>query len=83
MLSNSGTGGDTAGGTSGETWIWDGASWQDSPGPLLRLGQLANGSYRLRYQAIDASGNAGEIRELAFAVNPNLPVRRMFLPVLL
>jgi hypothetical protein len=61
-------------------WSWDGASWQDSPGPLLRLGQLANSSYRLRYQAIDASGNAGEIRELAFAVNTNLPVRRMFLP---
>ena len=63
-------------------WSWDGASWQDSPGPLLRLGQLANGSYRLRAQAIDASGNAGDIRELAFAVDPNLSVRRVFLPVL-
>jgi hypothetical protein len=63
-------------------WSWDGASWQDSPGPLLRLGQLANGSYRLRAQAIDASGNAGDIRELAFAVDPNLSVRQIFLPVL-
>jgi hypothetical protein len=63
-------------------WSWDGASWQDAPGPLLRIGRLATGSYRLRYQAVDTSGNAGEIRELAFAVNPDLPVRRMFLPAL-
>ncbi len=63
-------------------WSWDGTSWQDSPGPLLRLGQLATGSYRLHYQAIDAAGNAGDIYELAFAVDPNLPVRRIFLPLL-
>ena len=62
-------------------WSWDGASWQDSAGPLLRLGRLATGSYRLRYQPIDAVGNAGDTHELAFTVNPNLPVRRMFLPV--
>jgi len=30
-----------------------------------------------------AAGNAGDTRELVFTVNPNLPVRRMFLPVLL
>jgi hypothetical protein len=64
-------------------WSWDGASWQDSPGPLLRLGRLANGSYRLRYQAIDAAGNAGDTRELAFAVNPDLPVWRTFLPIVM
>jgi len=62
-------------------WSWDGTSWQDAPGSLLRLGQLANGSYRLRAQAIDASGNASEIRELPFTVNSNLPVRRMFIPI--
>ena len=62
-------------------WSWDGASWQDSPGPLLRLGRLANGSYRLRYQAVDAAGNAGQMCELAFVVNPNLRVWHMFLPV--
>jgi hypothetical protein len=62
-------------------WSWDGASWQESSGPLLGLGQLVNGSYRLRYQAIDASGNAGATRELTFAVNPNLAVRRMYLPM--
>ena len=37
----------------------------------------------LRYQAIDTSGNASEIRELAFAINPDLPIRRMFLPTLI
>ncbi len=63
-------------------WSWDGVKWQDSPGPLLHLGQLADGSYRLRYQAIDAAGNTTDMRELAFAVNQNLSVRRMFLPVI-
>jgi hypothetical protein len=64
-------------------WSWDGANWQDSTGPLLRLGRLATGSYRVRYQPIDAAGNTGDTRELAFAVNPNLPVRRMFVPLML
>ncbi|MEO7909220.1 MAG: N-acetylmuramoyl-L-alanine amidase [Roseiflexaceae bacterium] len=64
-------------------WSLDGVSWQDAPGPLLRLGQLVNGSYRLHAQAIDASGNAGDMRELVFAVNSNLPVRRVFLPTML
>jgi len=62
-------------------WSWDSANWQDSAGPLLRLGRLANGSYHLYYQPIDAVGNAGDTRELVFAVNPDLPVRRMFLPL--
>src|SRR5262249_3618219 len=63
-------------------WSWDGTNWQESAGPLLQPGKLANGSYRLRYQAIDGSGNVGEIRELAFAVNPDLPIWRVFLPAL-
>jgi hypothetical protein len=62
-------------------WSWDGQSWQESRGALLRLGQLATGSYRLRYQAIDVAGNTGATRELAFGVDPNLPVRRMFMPL--
>jgi hypothetical protein len=62
-------------------WSWDGLSWQEAPGALLRLGTLATGGYKLHYQAIDAAGNAGATRELAFAVNPNLPVRRIFLPL--
>ena len=62
-------------------WSWNGVSWQDSPGALLSLGRLSNGSYRLRYQAIDGSGNAGPSQELAFTVNTNLPLRRVYSPV--
>jgi hypothetical protein len=64
-------------------WSWDGANWQDSPGALLEIGRLANSSYRLRYQAFDANGNADlpQPQELAFTVNTNLALRRAYLPV--
>lgn len=62
-------------------WSWDGASWNDTPGALLDLGRLANGGYTLRYQAVDGAGNAGPQQTLAFSVNTNLTVRRVYLPV--
>jgi hypothetical protein len=62
-------------------WAWDGAPWQEQAGGLLRLGRLQNGTYRLRYQAIDNAGNAGPEETLAFTVNPDLQVRQVFLPV--
>jgi hypothetical protein len=62
-------------------WSWDGTNWQESAGPLLSIGRLVNGSYRLRYQAIDAAGNAGDTRELAFVVNTALPIYRAWAPM--
>jgi hypothetical protein len=62
-------------------WSWDGAVWQDSLGPLLRLGKLVNGSYHLRYQAIDKAGNQGDQRDLVFMVNTNLRLYRAFAPM--
>jgi hypothetical protein len=62
-------------------WSWDGVNWQESAGATLSLGRLANSSYRLRYQAVDRAGNAGEVSQLVFAVNTNLSVRRVYLPV--
>jgi hypothetical protein len=63
-------------------WSWDGVIWQDSPGGVLGVGRLVNGSYRLRYQAIDKAGNAGVQQELAFVVNTNLTVRRVWAPLI-
>ena len=62
-------------------WRWDGNDWQESPGALLPIGTLANGSYRLQYQAIDKAGNQSELYELAFTVNIDLPVLRSYLPL--
>jgi hypothetical protein len=62
-------------------WSWDGQSWQDEPDGLLDTGKLANGSYNLRYQAVDAAGNAGPTQSVAFTVNTSLPVQRKYLPV--
>lgn len=61
-------------------WSWDGASWQESGGPVLQLGPLGNNSYHLRYQAIDAEGNASAQQELIFSVDTNMPLERRYLP---
>jgi hypothetical protein len=63
-------------------WSWDGANWQYAPGSVLNVGRLVNGSYRLRYQAIDRAGNAGAQQELAFVVNTSLSVRRVWAPMI-
>lgn len=64
-------------------WSWDGITWTESQGALLALGKLTNGSYRLRYQAIDNAENAAPLQELVFTVNTNLTVYRRHLPVLM
>ena len=62
-------------------WSWDGANWQDSPGALLDTGRLVNGGYTLRYQAVDGAGNTGPQQSVAFSVNTNLQISRLFLPM--
>jgi hypothetical protein len=62
-------------------WSWDGNIWQDTPGGLLDLGKLANGSYTVRYQAVDSAGNTGDMQQLSFTVNTDLPVRRVYAPL--
>jgi hypothetical protein len=53
----------------------------DAPGALLHTGRLQAGDYRLSYTPIDQVGNQGETHELAFSVNPNLTIRRTYLPI--
>lgn len=62
-------------------WSWDGNQWSESGGGLLRTGKLQAGSYRLRYQAIDSVGNTSPTYEMVFSINPNLAVKRTFLPL--
>ncbi|HEX9372189.1 MAG TPA: N-acetylmuramoyl-L-alanine amidase, partial [Roseiflexaceae bacterium] len=61
-------------------WSWDGASWQDAPGALLDLGRLVNGSYHLRYIAVDGAGNAAAQQDLVFAVDTDMTILRRYLP---
>jgi hypothetical protein len=63
-------------------WSWNGVSWQDTPGAVLDLGNLQNSTYHLRYQAVDAAGNQGDLRDLNFTVNTSLTVYRSYLPLL-
>lgn len=63
-------------------YSWDGSNWVDSSGGLLRLGRLVDGSYRLRYQAVDNAGNSSSVQELAFVVNSRMVVHRSYLPLM-
>jgi len=63
-------------------WRWAGGEWQDSPGPLLRTGRLQHGTYRLEYQAVDAAGNYGPVRELVFTVDTTFPLNRQYMPLM-
>lgn len=76
---------DDLGGTglSGFRYSWNGETWIESAAPdgLLRLGQLVDGDYTLRYQAIDQAGNRSEVQTLAFTVDSNLTVHGIFVPI--
>lgn len=64
-------------------YSWDGRTWKEAPSGQVALGQLANGAYQLRYQAIDNAGNATALRDLRFNVNTQLHIQRVFLPIVL
>ena len=58
----------------------DGSTWLESPGPLLQLGNLQNGSYAIRYQAYDMLGNWSEA-STTFTVDTNKPFYQVRLPM--
>lgn len=70
-------------------YSWDGNTWTEvtvgdgGTAPVLRLGKLVNGDYVLRYQAIDRVGNTTPVRQIAFTVNTELEVQRVYLPLAL
>lgn len=54
-------------------WSLNGGDWQEGAGALVRIGRLQQGSYTLRYQAIDMANNQSVIRELRFGVRAAAP----------
>ncbi len=62
-------------------WSLNGAPWQTTAGPIARIDLPENGTYRLRYQAVDAAGNESPMRELTAQVDTNLTIHRIALPV--
>lgn len=62
-------------------YSWDGNTWIDSPGGILRLGRLVNGHYHLRYQAVDHAGNRSAIQELPFVVDTTIDIEQVYLPL--
>jgi hypothetical protein len=75
---------DDQGGTGVEriSWSLNGQPMGEVDGALLSTGKFQNGSYRLRYEAIDRAGNRSEARELVFVVNPELKILRGYLPLI-
>ncbi|MGB9753965.1 N-acetylmuramoyl-L-alanine amidase [Roseiflexus castenholzii] len=69
-------------GVSALRWSVNGAPWQTTAGPIARIDFSANGTYRVRYQAVDVVGNEGPVRELTARVDTNLTIHRVALPVM-
>ncbi|NTW97049.1 MAG: N-acetylmuramoyl-L-alanine amidase [Oscillochloris sp.] len=59
---------------------FDGVQWTDVPGQFFSLGSIADGSYSLRYKALDAEGNESPLQTLSFRVDSTLEVWRVYLP---
>ncbi len=62
-------------------WSLNDGPWQETGGARALLDPLWDGSYRLRYQAVDHAGNTGDERTLAFVVDTQRTVHQSFLPV--
>lgn len=62
-------------------WSWDGTTWQDTAGDLIDTGRLVNGSYTLRYRAVDAAGNTSTQQSLSFTVDTNLTISKVYAPI--
>jgi hypothetical protein len=61
----------------------DGQIWLEQPGAVVQIARLVNGSYTLRYQAIDKVGNTGLIEELRFTVDTRRKFYSSFHPLAL
>lgn len=64
-------------------WSVNGAPWKTTAGRIAWIDLPANGTYQVRYQAIDAAGNEGPLREFSAIVNTELTIHRMAMPVVL
>jgi len=60
----------------------DGVEWRNLPGGSVNLGELVDGSYTLRYKAVDAAGNESPESLLRLQVNSAAREERLYLPAL-
>ncbi|NTV65271.1 MAG: N-acetylmuramoyl-L-alanine amidase, partial [Oscillochloris sp.] len=61
---------------------FDGVVWADVPGSFFSLSNLSDGSYSLRYKAVDNQGNESALQTLSFQVDSTLQVHQIYLPFL-
>lgn len=59
----------------------NGGPWAERAGSRAELGALSDGSYSVRYLAVDGAGNQSEERTLNFRVDATLQVRQTYLPL--
>jgi hypothetical protein len=59
---------------------FDGTQWTDVEGGVFTLSSLVDGSYTLRYTAVDIAGNESPVQTLSFRVDSTLQPERIFLP---
>ncbi len=72
---------DLGGGSARLRYSWDGETWVTTTDNVIEIGALADGEYRLRYQAIDSNGNESEILALQFCVDSAMTIYQTLLPL--
>jgi hypothetical protein len=60
---------------------FDGDQWLDVPGGVFTLSSMVDGSYTLRYRAVDAAGNASPVQTISFRVDSAQQHWQIYLPV--
>ncbi|MEI7769367.1 MAG: N-acetylmuramoyl-L-alanine amidase [Chloroflexales bacterium] len=60
---------------------FDGVEWIDVPDKVFTLDSLVDGSYTLRYTAVDAAGNESPMQTLSFRVDSTLRFHQIYLPL--
>ncbi|NTW00420.1 MAG: N-acetylmuramoyl-L-alanine amidase [Oscillochloris sp.] len=60
---------------------FNGNQWTDVSGRVFTLSSMVDGSYTIRYKAVDAAGNESAEQLLTFHVDSTLLVNRVYLPV--
>ncbi len=64
-------------------WSLNGSAWQTAAGSMVRIDLPSDGIFQVRYQAIDAAGNEGPVRELTVRVDSNMAIHRVTLPLVM
>ncbi|MEF3272955.1 MAG: N-acetylmuramoyl-L-alanine amidase [Chloroflexus sp.] len=71
---------DLGGGSTVFRYSWDGETWITTNENIIEIGALAEGSYHLRYQAIDSNGNESAGYSLRFQVDSTMSIYQTILP---